>query len=372
MMTQLTDEQKLIVQSAKEFAEREVAPLADRMDREDYYPVELFKKAADLGFAGLPLPEEYGGIDADMTTELLVIKEIGKVSPAFGLIIDVHWFAETQILAYGTDEQKAKYLPQMANGSKIGGVSNTDPSGTANFGEWSIGAVLEDDHYVINTPKVLQTSSSQSGIIVLTALTDAGTKKFIIDREEMDGVKVIDHEDKLGLRGSGTGSIQYENVIVPVENVLIGAGSKYEYAPFLDVSSICLGIAEGCVEAARNYLQKRSHAGKPIIGLNQIPIDLARMIGEVEVIRSVVSTMAEEFEADVPVNVHSFIAKAWIPEHTCQIAHKCIELCGAVGYITDMPFGRYLRDAEGFRIAEGSENLQWALVALYSGIACSL
>ncbi|MDO4210731.1 MAG: acyl-CoA dehydrogenase family protein [Bacteroidales bacterium] len=372
MSTIFTDEQQILRESVRKFAQTEVAARAVEIDQTDEFPDDLYQRCIELDLLGLPVPVEYGGMGADLKTEAIVMEEIGKVCPALALTLDVHYFAETQILGLGTEEQKRKFLPDMVSGKKLGGVSNTDASGTANMSEWAVGCVREGDFYRVNTSKVFQTSCSKSGIIILTVMAEGGTKKLIVDREESPGVNAGELENKMGLRGSDTGTLNYDDVLVPVANELFDRPMKYSDAPMIDVSAICMGIAEASVDITRKYLQKRSHGGKPIIGINQIPIELAKMLTTIEVMRGFLATAEEDFDNDVPLLTRGYMAKSWCSEEAAMIAHTCIEMCGAVGYSEDTGLTRRLRDAEGFRIAEGATNTMRAITALFNGIMASL
>jgi alkylation response protein AidB-like acyl-CoA dehydrogenase len=360
----LTEEQELVRNSVRQFADEELRPVAARIDKDGEFPTDLWRKAAELGYTGVCVPEELGGLGADVTTEILIMEEIGKVIPTLGLIIDVNLFTTYMILGLGTDAQKAKYVPDLAKGVKIGALSSTEAPGSINYSEWAMGATKDNDGYIFNATKIYNTNSKSADIFVVRAKTPDGMKRFIIDKD-MPGLETGYIENKLGLSGSDTGTVKYNNVRIPAENILPDGDTPLGLIPFLDVSAISLGIAEEVYARTFKYLSERTKAGKKIIGISAIGYQMAQMATKIEFARNFVYNAARLFDEGRPDGKLCSMSKAVVCEMAVDVCRQCIELHGAVGYCEDAGLSRYLRDAIGLTVAEVSTNIQWAMVQKY-------
>jgi butyryl-CoA dehydrogenase len=363
----LNEDQQLIKQAAHEFARNEVEPRVEEIDKTGRYPLDLWKRCAELGYTGICIPERLGGLGADVTTEMVVMEELGRISPALALIIDAHLYAVATIAELGTEEQKQNYVIPCARGEKICALSSTDPAGSTNYSEWMTNAVKDGSDYVLNGTKVFTTNADVADVYVVQALAEEGLKQFIVEKGA-SGLETGHIEHKLGLAGSNTGTVNYRNVRVPASNVINPGDSSALWVPFLDVASIALGISEEVYEKTLKYLLQRTKAGKPLASLGPIPFQLAKMAAQIEFARNFIYNAARLFDEGRPDPKLPFMAKAVVTEMAVEIASRCIELHGAVGYCEDTGIARYLRDAQGFTIAEASTNIHWYLVAAMMGI----
>ncbi|HOP69798.1 MAG: acyl-CoA dehydrogenase family protein [Dethiobacteria bacterium] len=369
----LTEEQELFRKTVREFVDKEVRPRAAEIDETDEFPMDLWKRCAELGLTGISYPEEYGGLGADMVTELMVMEEIGKACPTLALILDVNLYTIGEILGLGTTEQKEKFVPDLASGRRIGGIASTQSQGSSNMAEWGIGAQLEGDHYVVNVTKVFQTNSLHSGTIVLSVMSEEGLIKLIVDKANTPGIETGHIERKMGLKGSDTGTIVFNNVKVPVENKLESLPfGKYSTVPFMDIGAICLGIAEEAYEKTKNYLLQRTKSFRPLASFNNISIDLAKIAADIELARSLIYTAGRLFDTRGEAGYLPFICKAWTSEMAVRNVSRCIEFYGNVGYSEETGLTRLLRDVQGLCIAEGSTGLLYAVMANMAGLPAAL
>lgn len=363
----LNEEQQLIRNTAREFAQNEVKPRVAEIDKSGIYPMDLWKRCAELGFTGICIPESLGGLGADVTTEMVVMEELGRISPSLALMVDAHMYAVATISELGTEEQKQKYVIPCARGEKICALSSTDPAGSTNYTEWMTTAVEDEDGFVLNGTKMFTTNADVADVYVVQAVTATGLAQFIVEKGTL-GLETGYIEHKLGLAGSNTGTVNYKNVRVPKSNLLIPKDSLALFVPFLDVATISLGIAEEVYERTFKYLMERTKAGKPLATLGALPNQLAQMAAKIEFARNFIYNTARLFDEGRPDPKLPFMAKAVVTEMAVEIASRCIELHGAVGYCEDTGIARYLRDAQGFTIAEASTNIHWYLVAVMLGI----
>jgi alkylation response protein AidB-like acyl-CoA dehydrogenase len=297
----------------------------------------------------------------------MVMEEIGKASPTLGLILDVNLFTLGELMGSATPEQQKKYIPDLACGKKIGGLSSTEAQGSINMAEWNIGAVREGDHYLLNSTKLFQTNSCHASTIVITLLSPEGPVKLIVDMDT-PGIETGHIERKMGLNGSDTGTIVFKNVKVPAENLMPPTPSPYGSVPFLDVAAICLGIAQEAYDRTFAYLSQRTKNHKKMVIVNGVGTELAKMAIEIELARNLIYNGGRMFDEGQPIYLIAPMAKAWVSELAVRTASRCIELNGAVGYCEDTGLCRLLRDAQGLCIAECSTQIQYALIQMGLGI----
>lgn len=368
MYEYLNDDQQLIQAAVREFVDREVRPRAAEVDRTHEFPMDLYQKAAELGLTGIIVPEEYEGAGLDMVTEAMVMEEIGRACPALALCLDVNYYTMSEILGYGAEEQKRKYLPDLATGRKIGGLSSTEAPGSSNRSEWPNGAKLEGDFWRVNVTKLLQTNCVRSGVIVMNVKTEEkGSIKLIIERE-FEGVQTGAVENKIGLNGSDTGEINFVDVMVPVENELVVRPSNYYALARTDVAAICLGIAEEAFDKTFEYLTTRTKNFKPLASFGAVGSELSRIATEIELARNTIYASAKVFDEGGDPGIMSYMAKAWTSEMAVRNVARCIELFGGAGVIEDAGLARLLRDAMALCVAEGSTHLTDAIVQDKLGI----
>ena len=363
----LTEEQALIQKIARDFAQNECKPRAAEIDKTGDYPMDLWKRAAELGFTGLCIPEEFGGMGADATTEMIVMEELGKQCPTLALNIDAHMYAVASIAKAGTEEQRKKYVIPTAKGVKIAALSSTEPTGCTNYDEWTLTATDKGDHVELNGTKIFSTNAQVADIYVVMANTSDGLIQYIVEKD-YPGVETTYIENKLGLSGSNSGTLTLKKVMVPKENQFVAGALTDVYLPFLDVAAISLGMAEEVFDRTFAYLMQRTRSFKPLATLGSIPEQLAKMSAEIEFARTFIYSAARLYDEGRGEPKLHFMAKAVVCEMAVKIISRCMELHGAVGYSEDAGIARYLRDAQGFLVAEASTAVHWYLVALMMGI----
>ena len=363
----LSKEQQMAQKLFREFAENEVKPLAATVDEEEMFPLENVKKMAKLGFFGIPVPREYGGQGADTLTYAMCVEEMSKVCATTGVIISAHTsLCIDPILHYGTEEQKRKYVPDLASGKKIGAFGLTEPgAGTDAQGQQTV-AVLDGDHWVLNGSKIFITNAGYADVFVVFAITGTVIDKrgrkskeissFIIERD-FPGFKVGKHEKKMGIRGSSTCELVFEDCIVPKENLLGKQGRGFSIAMGtldggrIGIAAQALGIAEGAIDETIKYTTERVQFGRRISQQQNTQFQLADMIAKTQAAKYLVYAAACKKEA---VNnglkdrytVEAAMAKLFAAENASDVTRRCLQLFGGYGYTRDYPIERMMRDAK--------------------------
>jgi alkylation response protein AidB-like acyl-CoA dehydrogenase len=301
--------------------------------------------------------------------ETLMMEEIGKECPALALILDVHFVCFHLMDHFGTEEQKAKYVPRLASGEWIGAVSGTEPQGNTNIPEWQPMGKKDGDDIILNCTKLFCTSSHVADIILVLGLID-GALQCVLVEKGMKGLETGHVEHKLGLAGSGTGTVRYNNIRIPKENIcLIKPQMSIDAATmFLNMSAICLGLSESVFEKTKNYVLNRTRFGKPLAGNQVVAHHLAKMATQIELARSILHRAARLYDEGKPDVTLTFMNKAYVPEMAVHIANQCIQLYGGAGYMEDTGIAKYLRDAVAFQLAEYPTELHYDWIALHMGL----
>jgi alkylation response protein AidB-like acyl-CoA dehydrogenase len=367
MLNELTDEQKLIREAAREFAKNEIAPVAQKMDETDEYPFELMKRCGELGFTGIVFPEELGGSGLGLTEFALVLEEISRESQTLAICLDASsTLCFLPILYSGTDEQRAKYLPRATAGEIIGAYAMTEPVGAGYFAAHSTKAVKDGSDYILNGTKIFCTNSEAADVYILYARVDDNPMPtaFLVDKD-MPGVEFGVKEKKLGWHGSYTGTISFNDVRVP-ETAMLGELHGALQATIVPIFESCIGIGAMCCGAAAGVFQKTydyvttrdAPAGK-IADNQSVQQDLARAAMDIEASRALVYKAAHAVDAGnlpIPNTPMAFLASACKinpPEMAERVCDTCIQLHGGHGYINDMDVHRYWRDVRACQIGEG-------------------
>jgi len=372
---EFSEEQKMLRRSVHEFVEERVKPIADQIDREDEIPQDLIEEMGELGYFGAVVPEEYGGSGFGEIGYCIVVEELSRGSSAVSVLVGAHEsLAETAILIGGTEEQKKKYLPEMAAGKKIGAYALTEPEAGSDAGSIRMTAVDKGDHYVLNGTKIFITNGSIADVIVTFALTDpslgprGGITGFIVEKD-MPGFKVDHVEEKMGLHGCHTAALSYENVEVPKENVLgeIGGGFKLALTTLdygrTSLGAGCLGGAKELLEICTQYAQQRIQFGKPIAQQQVISFMLADMAAKIYAMESMVYRSAWLFDAGKEFIREASITKLLCSEWLDEIADMAVQIHGGYGYIKEYPVERFYRDARINRLFEGTNEIQRLILA---------
>jgi alkylation response protein AidB-like acyl-CoA dehydrogenase len=374
MGIQLTEEQELIRNTAREFAEKEVRAVGIEIDKTHQPPLKTIARMAELGFFGLTIPEEYGGSGGDFLSYICVAEEIGRACAVHANILSVHTaVCSMTILTMGNEEQKKKYLPQLTSGKRIGAFAVTEPGAGSDAAAQKTVAVLEGDHYVLNGSKCFITNGGIAGLFVVLAMTDPnlGTKgltAFLVERES-PGFVVGQAEEKMGQHGSSTTELIFNNCIVPEENVLgkVGEGFKVVMKSLdtgrISIATQALGLAQAALEASIEYAKERKQFGKPISANQGIQWMIADMSTAVEAARLLIQNAATRKMLGLPFSKESAMAKMYASEVAMDVTTKAIQIHGGIGYTTKYPVERYFRDAKVIEIYEGSNQIQRMVIA---------
>ena len=369
-----TDNQEMVRQMAKDFAEKHIRPHVMEWDESQYFPVELFKKLGELGMMGVVVPEEYGGSGFGYFEYVTVIVEIAKVCGSIGLSVAAHNSLCTgHILAFGNEEQKHKWLPKLASAEWIGAWGLTE----ANTGSDAMGmettAVLDGDHYIVNGSKNWITHGKSSNVAVVMVRTgnkgdSRGISALVIEK----GTPGFTHgkkENKLGMRASETTELIFDNCRVPAANLLGTEGQGFMQAmKVLDggrisIAALSLGIAKGAFEAAVTYSKQRKQFGQAISSFQGIAFKLADMATEIEAAELLIMQAADLKNKHLPVTKQSAMAKYYASEVAVRTATEAIQIFGGYGYTKDFPVEKFYRDAKLCTIGEGTSEIQKIVIS---------
>ncbi len=370
----LTDEEKLVRDTARDFAEKELKPIAAEIDKNHKIPDEIIKKMGELGFFGVYIPEEYGGAGLSFVSYAIVVEEISKVCASTGVLISAHTsLAVNPIYQFGTEEQKKKYLPKLCSGEKIGCILLTEPDAGSDAANVQTTIEEKDDYYIANGNKIFVTNGGFKDIGILFATKDKslrhkGISAFILELDT-EGVELLRNEDKMGIRGTYTSAFALDNVKVPKENLLGKEGDGFKIAmDTLDggrvgIASQALGIAEGAFERALEYSKERKQFGKPISAFQAVQFKLADMKMRIDQAKWVTYQAAWLKDAKRPFILESSVAKAVASEAATYVTKEALQVYGGYGYIAEYEMERFYRDAKITEIYEGTNEVQRIVIS---------
>lgn len=370
----LTEEQQAIRQMAAEFADKELAPHARELDAKGEYPWDNLRKLARYGYLGMMLPAEFGGSGADVLSHTLCVEEVSRACAATGVIMEIHNSLTCDgIYRFGTDEQKARYLPALARGEKIGAFALTEPGAGSDPSGIRTVAARDGNDFVINGTKHFITGAGQAHVYLLFAMTDPskGTKgisAFIVEKG-MPGLSFGPPEDKMGIRASHTGELIFSDCRVPAENLVGSEGEGYKIAlTLLDggrigIGAQAVGIARAAFDAALRYSQERVQFGQAISGFQAIQWMLADMATEIEAARLLVYRAAYLRSKGVRCTKEVAMAKLFASEVAMKTTIKAVQIHGGYGYMREYNVERYMRDAKITEIYEGTSEIMRLLIA---------
>ncbi|MGE8204984.1 acyl-CoA dehydrogenase [Heyndrickxia sp. NPDC080065] len=373
MNLQFTEEQKMMRKMVRDFAEAEIAPFIDKME-EGEFPREIIRKMADLGLMGITIPEKYGGSEMDFTSYIIAINELSRVSATIGVILSVHTSVGTNpILYFGTEDQKQKYIPKLASGEYLGAFCLTEPSAGSDAGNLKSKAVKKGDHYVLNGSKVFITNGGEADTYIVFAKTNPeagkdGISAFIVDKNT-PGLVIGKDEHKMGLHGSRTVQLTFEDMAVPTENLLGAEGEGFKIAMAnLDVGRIgiaaqSLGIAEAALEKSIAYAKERVQFGKPIAAQQGVGFKISDMATNVEAAKILVYRSANLRTLGLPCKTEASMAKLFASRTSVEVTTEAIQIFGGYGYTKDYPVERYFRDAKITEIYEGTSEIQRLVIS---------
>jgi alkylation response protein AidB-like acyl-CoA dehydrogenase len=370
----LDSEHQLFRERFRAFANDVVAPRAAEIDRTGEFPWDVINAAAELGLLGVPIPEEYGGVGADGLAFTLLIEELAGACGSTALTIAAHTgLVCVPLLMFGNEEQKRRFLTPLAEGKMLGAFGLTEPQAGSDAGATRTTAVRDGNEFVINGQKVFTTNGSIAGVIIVTAVTDpeAGRRGIsnIIVPADAPGVSFGQDQEKMGLHGSVTSQVYFQDCRVPVDNLLGRPGEGFkQFLQVLDggrigIGAMSVGIAQAAVRAARDYALEREQFGRRIADFQAISFMLADMATQLEAARWLVYRAAWLKDRGLPHTTEAAMAKLFASEAAERICHKAIQIHGGYGYTTEYPVERYYRDVRLTEIGEGTSEIQRLVIA---------
>ncbi len=374
MLFQTTQAHEELRAKVRAFAEEEIKPIAFMLDQQNEFPDEAIRRLGEMGLMGIPFPAEYGGAGLDALSYAIAVEELARVDGGAGVILSAHVsLGSWPIFAYGTEEQKRKYLVPLAKGEKIGAFGLTEPNAGSDAGGTETTAVLKGDHYVLNGGKIFITNAPKADTYVVFAVTtpDIGTRgisAFIVEKG-WKGFYFGDHYDKMGIRSSSTAELIFDNVEVPRENLLGKEGDGFKIAMStldggrIGIAAQALGIAQGAYDAAVAYSKERIQFGKPIGFQQAISFKIADMATKLRCARFLVYSAAELKEAHAPYGMESAMAKMYASDIALEVTNDALQIHGGAGFMKGMEVERAYRDAKITTIYEGTNEIQRVVIA---------
>lgn len=373
MNLNFTEEQTMLREMVRQFAQSEIAPFVEKME-EGEFPKDILAKMGEIGLMGMTAPESLGGAGMDFTSYILAINEISKVSAVVGVILSVHTSVGTNpILYFGNDEQKKKYVPNLASGKYLGAFCLTEPEAGSDAGALKTRAVKNDDYYVLNGSKVFITNGGEADVFIVFASTNPqkgsrGISAFIVEKGS-PGLIIGKNEHKMGLHGSSTVQLTFDNMKVPAANLLGKENEGFKIAMAnlnagrIGIAAQALGIAEAAMEASIQYASERIQFGKPIAVNQGIGFKLADMATQVEAAKLLVYRAAHLYSLGLLCGKEASMAKLFASKTAVRVTTEAIQIYGGYGYTKDYPVERYFRDAKVTEIYEGTSEIQRIVIS---------
>ncbi len=369
----LTEEERAIRSTAAQFAQRELAPTVAQRDEEERYDRGLFDRMGELGLTGIPYPEEYGGAGLGTFPWVLACEEIAAEDMGMAVSLSVHVLSQLCIYSFGTDEQRTRLLPPMTTGARLGAFALTEPGAGSDASAIALRAQRDGDDYLLSGTKVWITNGAHAEVIVAFGTIDRalgrdGITAFIVERGT-PGFRIGSHERKMGIRDSVSAELIFEAARVPAANRLgeEGQGLKVALSALgagrIGIASACVGLARSALEHAVRYATQRSQFGRTIAEQEMVQAMLADAATSVEAARLLTWRAARLRDAGQPINAASSMAKLYASDTAMRVATDAVQIYGGAGYSRDNPVERFMRDAKGAQIYEGTNQIQRLVVA---------
>ena len=375
MNFQETKEQEFVRKMVRDFAETEVEPIAADIDKEHRFPVETVEKMAKLGMMGIPFPTKYGGAGGDEVSYAITVEELARVCASTAVIVSAHtslccW----PIYAYGTEEQKMKYLPDLLSGKKLGAFGLTEPNAGTDAGGQQTRATLDGDEWVLDGAKVFITNGGYADTFVVMAMTDkkkgthGGISSFIVEKGD-PGFSIGKTEDKMGIHASSTTELIFQNCRIPQDRLLgeIGDGFKVALSTLdggrIGIASQALGIAQGAFDVTVDYMKARKQFGRKLSQFQALQFEMAELKTRIHAARLLVYRAAFLEDAHQAYGEAAAMAKLFAAETAMKVTTKCVQFHGGYGYTCDYPVERMMRDAKITEIYEGTSEVQKLVIA---------
>ena len=376
----LPDEHRMIRNQVREFAQEEIAPIAQEIEDEHRFPAEIFDQLGQLGMMGVPVAEEYGGLGGDQLMYALVCEELGRVSGSVGLSYAAHVSLATKpIEMFGTEAQKEEWLRPLAEGEYVGGWALTEPGSGSDASDMDTMARTEGDEYVLDGTKQFITNASEAGSVLVKAVTEPGAgydgiSTFIVDPRNDDGFEVTTVWDKMGLNASTTCEIQLDGVRVPEDRLLGEEGEGWEQTKKtldggrISIAALSVGLAQGAYGHAKEYSTEREQFGKPISTFDAIRNKITTMERNVERARLLTHKAATQYDQGKDVTKSSSLAKWDASVAAREVAEDAVQVLGGYGYTEDFAPQRFYRDAKLMEIGEGTSEIQQLVIGRELGL----
>jgi short-chain 2-methylacyl-CoA dehydrogenase len=373
----LSDEHRLFRDTVREFAEGEIEPVAEELDRSGRFPVELVRSAAGLGLLGIPIPERWGGAGSDTLAYAIAVEELARVDSSFAITVAAHTSLGTQpILQFGSDRQRDRWLPPLAAGERLGAFGLTEPEAGSDAGATRTTARLEDGHWVIDGSKMFITNAGteMSGLVTITARTGEDEVSNIVVENGNPGYTQSPPLKKMGWKSSDTRELRFASCRVPEEHLLGPRGEGFrQFLAILDggrisVAALGLGLAEGAFEMALAYARERRQFGRPIGRFQAVQFKLADMQVEIEAARNLVYKAAWLKDQERDFGQAAAIAKLYTGELARRAANESLQIHGGYGYMDEFAISRFYRDAKILEIGEGTNEVQRLVIARGLGL----
>lgn len=370
----LSKTETLFLQMIREFAEKEVKPLAAEIDEEERFPIETVEKMNKLGLMGIPIPKEYGGQGGNNQLYAMAVEELSRVCATTGVVVSAHTsLCVAPIYEFGTEEQRLKYLPKLCSGKYLGAFGLTEPNAGTDASAQQTTAILDGDNYIINGSKIFITNAANADIFVIMAMTDKslgikGISAFIVEKC-FEGFSIGKKELKMGIRGSATCELIFNNCVVPKENLLgkIGEGFKIAMKTLdggrIGIASQALGIAQGAMDETIKYTKERKQFGKQISQFQNTQFQLADLETKIQASRLLVYKAAFNKDMKVSYSVEAAMAKLFAAETAMEMTTKAVQFHGGYGYTREYPVERMMRDAKITEIYEGTSEVQRMVIS---------
>ena len=374
MNFQLTKEQEFVRKMVREFAETEVEPIAAEIDAEHRFPLETVEKMAKYGLLGVPFPTEYGGAGGDHISYAITVEELSRKCASTGVICSAHtslccW----PIFAWGTEEQKRKYLPDLLAGKTLGAFGLTEPNAGTDASGQQTRAEDKGDHWLLNGAKVFITNGGYADVFVVMAMTDKskgnhGISSFIVEKGD-EGFSIGKTEDKMGICASSTTELIFQNCKIPKDRLLgeVGQGFKVAMSTLdggrIGIASQALGIAQGALDVTLDYMKARKQFGKSLSKFQALQFTVAELATEIEAARLLIYKAADMKDKHLAYGPAAAMAKLFAAETAMHVTTKCVQLHGGYGYTKDYPVERMMRDAKITEIYEGTSEVQKMVIA---------
>lgn len=370
----LTEEQRIMQRLARDFAQKEIAPIAAETDEKEEFPREVYNKMAKLGFSGILVPQEYGGIGSTHVTFAIVMEELSKASAPIGGCIVPHTGQQRIIYKYGTEEQKKNFIVPLARGERLGAFSLTEPNAGSDAASLQTRALLQGNHYIFNGTKCFVTNGGEAEQYLVIARTDpnakraAGLSAFVVEKGT-PGFIFGKKERKMGFRANITRELIFQDCPVPKKNLIGKEGEGLREAmELLDYAKMTagagsVGIAQAALDAAVEYAKQRVQFGRPIAAFQGIQFMLADMAILIEATRALTYNVADMIDKNIPAAKEAAITKVFATDMAMKVTTDVVQIFGGYGYMKDYPVERYMRDAKIGQIYDGTNQIHRAFIA---------